>query len=197
MFLLYQKLENTKNISPCIVYYDVDEYTKGNKKLIAIGLPFLQEYISIDKVSSTNDKFIYIRKLTILLMKLVSLNIYPTDLNDSNIMVSSDFDVQLIDLDGNHCKVDPKNPSSYYQQIFNSVRYRILTDLMLTVDEYNAAYKYPSLKEGKRTLLMQKGYDTNVINIILEDQEDPKLEALLEVLNSIEPFFTESKHKNK
>ncbi len=142
VFLLYQRLKNTKNVSPCIVFYDVNEYTKGNKKLIAIGIPFLQGYISIDNVNDVSNKFICIKNLITLLMDFVSLGIYPTDLNSSNIMVSPDFNIQLIDLDGNHCKVDPKNASSYYKQIFNSMQYRILRDLMLNDDEYNAAFKH-------------------------------------------------------
>ena len=195
MFLLYQKLNNTKNISPSIVFYDVNEYKKGNKKLIAIGIPFLQDYISIDKVNSISDKFICIKNLTSLLVEFISLGIYPTDLNSSNIMVSSDLNIQLIDLDGNHCKVDPKNPSRYYMQIFNSMRYRILTDLMLNEKEYNAAYTYPSLREGQRTILKQKGYNTDIINIVLEGQDEPRLDILLKVLNEIEPLFVEPKYK--
>lgn len=195
MFLLYQKLENSKNISPSIVFYDINEYKKGNKKLIAIGIPFLQDYISIDKVNNISDKFICIKNLTSLLIEFISLGIYPTDLNSSNIMVSSDLNIQLIDLDGNHCKVDPKNPNDYYIQIFNSMRYRILTEIMLNEEEYNAAYTYPSLREGQRTILKQKGYNTDTINIILEDQDEPKLDTILKVLNEIEPSFVETKHK--
>lgn len=195
IFLLYQKLENSKNISPSIVFYDINEYKKGNKKLIAIGIPFLQDYISIDKVNNISDKFICIKNLTSLLIEFISLGIYPTDLNSSNIMVSSDLNIQLIDLDGNHCKVDPKNPNDYYIQIFNSMRYRILTEIMLNEEEYNAAYTYPSLREGQRTILKQKGYNTDIINIILEGQDEPKLDTILKVLNEIEPSFVETKHK--
>lgn len=195
IFLLYQKLENSKNISPSIVFYDINEYKKGNKKLIAIGIPFLQDYISIDKVNNISDKFICIKNLTSLLIEFISLGIYPTDLNSSNIMVSSDLNIQLIDLDGNHCKVDPKNANGYYIQIFNSMRYRILTEIMLNEEEYNAAYTYPSLREGQRTILKQKGYNTDIINIILEDQDEPKLDTILKVLNEIEPSFVETKHK--
>ena len=195
MFLLYQKLENSKNISPSIVFYVVNEYKKGNKNLIAIGIPFLQDYISIDKVNNISDKFICIKNLTSLLIEFISLGIYPTDLNSSNIMVSSDLNIQLIDLDGNHCKVDPKNPNGYYIQIFNSMRYRILTEIMLNEEEYNAAYTYPSLREGQRTILKQKGYNTDIINIILEGQDEPKLDTILKVLNEIEPSFVETKHK--
>lgn len=195
MFLLYQKLEGSKNVSPSIVFYDIDEYKKENKKLIAIGIPFLQDYISIDKVNDIGNKFICIRNLVSLLIEFISLGIYPTDLNSSNIMVSSDLNIQLIDLDGNHCKVDPKNPNDYYMQIFNSTRYRILTELMLNEEEYDATYTYPSLREGQRTILKQKGYNTDTINIILEGQDEPKLDSMLEVLNEIEPLFAETHHK--
>lgn len=142
-----------------------------------------------------DNKFICIRNLVSLLIEFISLGIYPTDLNSSNIMVSSDLNIQLIDLDGNHCKVDPKNPSGYYMQIFNSIRYRILTELMLNEEEYNAAYTYPSLREGQRTILKQKGYSTDTINIILEGQDEPKLDSMLELLNEIEPLFAKTQHK--
>ena len=72
IFLLYEKLENTKNISPCLVFYDISEYRKGNKKLIAIGIPFLQGYISIDNVNDINNKFICIRNLATLLTFFVN-----------------------------------------------------------------------------------------------------------------------------
>ena len=197
IFLLHQKLKNSKNISPIIAFYDTDEYKKGNKRLVALGIPFLQDYISIDKISDVSDKFICIRKLVSLLIELISLDIYPTDLNNSNIMVSSDLDIQLIDLDGNHCKVNPKNSSDCYKQIFDSIRYRILTDLMLNEEEYQASYNYSSLGERKRNILKQKGYSSDIISIILDDQDNLKLDTILEVLNEISPFFIigdKSKH---
>lgn len=196
MFLLQEKLAGFENISPSIVFYDINEYKKGNKKLLAIGIPYLQNYISIDKVDDISSRFICIRNLLILLEKFISLGIYPTDLNNSNIMVSSDLNVQLIDLDGNQCKVDSKTPGKYYRQIFNSIQYMILTDLMLNDEEYNAAHKYSSLNEGLRAILKQKGFNTDIINIVLENQEESKLDILLKVLNEIEPFYVETKDKS-
>lgn len=193
VLLLNEKLKSIGNISPCIVFYDIDEYKKGNKKLIAIGIPFLENYISIDKVENFSDKILCLKNLVILLMKFISLNIYPTDLNSSNIMISSNFDVQLIDLDGYDCKVNPQNPIACYQRIFNAIQYRILTELMLNEEEYNAAYKYSSLKEGLKSSLIQKGFDTNIIAIILDEPKEPKLDLLLEVLDTIEPLFIENK----
>lgn len=195
MFLLQEKLAGLKNIFPSIVFYDINEYKRGNKKLLAIGIPYLQNYISIDKVNDISSRFICIRNLLILLEEFISLGIYPTDLNNSNIMVTSDLNVQLIDLDGNQCKVDSKTPCKYHQQIFNSIRYRILTDLMLNDEEYNAAYKYSSLNEGLRTILKQKGFSTDIINIVLESQGDSKLDTLLKVLNEIESFYVDDKDK--
>ena len=196
MFLLQEKLADFKNISPSIVFYDINEYKRGNKRLLAIGIPYLQNYISIDKIDDISSRFICIRNLLILLEKFISLGIYPTDLNNSNIMVSSDLNVQLIDLDGNQCKVNSKTPGKYYRQIFNSIRYRILTDLMVNDEEYNAAHKYSSLNEGLRAILKQKGFNADIINVVLESQEESKLDILLKVLNEIEPFYVETKDKS-
>lgn len=196
MFLLQEKLSGFKNISPSIVFYDINEYKRGNKRLLAIGIPYLQNYISIDKIDDISSRFICIRNLLILLEKFISLGIYPTDLNNSNIMVSSDLNVQLIDLDGNQCKVNSKTPGKYYRQIFNSIRYRILTDLMVNDEEYNAAHKYSSLNEGLRAILKQKGFNADIINVVLESQEESKLDILLKVLNEIEPFYVETKDKS-
>lgn len=196
MFLLQEKLAGFKNISPSIVFYDINEYKRGNKRLLAIGIPYLQNYISIDKIDDISSRFICIRNLLILLEKFISLGIYPTDLNNSNIMVSSDLNVQLIDLDGNQCKVNSKTPGKYYRQIFNSIRYRILTDLMVNDEEYNAAHKYSSLNEGLRAILKQKGFNADIINVVLESQEESKLDILLKVLNEIEPFYVETKDKS-
>ncbi|MCX4365539.1 MAG: hypothetical protein OSJ70_07195 [Bacilli bacterium] len=195
MFSLDEKLKDSKNISPSIIFYDIDEYKKGNKKLVAIGLPYLQDYISIDKVTDISNKFLCFKNLVALLIDFASSGIYPTDLNSSNIMVSPEFNIQLIDLDGNHCKVDPDNPSYYYNQIFNSIRYRIITELLLNEEEYLAAYKYSSLKEGERTILKQKGYSSNIIDILLEDREDQSLDDLLESLKELEPLFVEGQYK--
>lgn len=195
LFLLHQKLVKSKNIAPSIIFYDLEEYQHGKKKLIATATPFLQDYVSIEKVSDISDIFICIRNLTTLLMELTSLSIFPTDLNNSNIMVSPDLNVQLIDLDGEQCKVNPENPNEYYKQIFDSMRYRILADLMLSEEEYNAAYKFSSLREGQKIILRQKGYSPKTIDVILESKEEPKLETILEVLDEVEPFFSKSKPK--
>ncbi|UKI57539.1 MAG: hypothetical protein L6V81_09545 [Clostridium sp.] len=110
-------------------------------------------------------------------------------------MVSPDLNVQLIDLDGEQCKVNPENPNEHYKQIFDSMRYRILADLMLSEEEYNAAYKFSSLREGQKIILRQKGYSPKTIDVILESKEEPKLETILEVLDEVEPFFSKSKPK--
>lgn len=66
---------------------------------------------------------------------------------------------------------------------------------MLNDEEYNAAYKYSSLNEGLRTILKQKGFSTDIINIVLESQGDSKLDTLLKVLNEIESFYVDDKDK--
>ena len=67
---------------------------------------------------------------------------------------------------------------------------------MVNDEEYNAAHKYSSLNEGLRAILKQKGFNADIINVVLESQEESNLDILLKVLNEIEPFYVETKDKS-
>lgn len=178
------------NIVPSIIFYDIEEYRKGKKKIIGISIPYLANYIPINEVTNKSDLVICLKKLIEKLIKMTSVKIYPKDLNNSNILVSKHFDVQLIDLDGHDCKVGIEN-SNYYKDICSSIRYRILTDLLLTNEEYNQAYKYPSFREGEKAILLNKGYDPQVVDCLTHD--DSSLEELLSALEELTPFFHQAR----
>lgn len=190
--LLYldQHKEIFDNIVPSIIFYDIEEYQKGIKKIIGIGITYLANYISINEVTDKYKLAICLKNLINKLIQMTKTKIYPTDLNNSNILISEDLDVQIIDLDGHDCKVGVESIDNY-KTICSSIRFRIITDLLLSKEEYNQAYKYPSFREGEKDILLNKGHDAKIVNIILND--DSNLEDMLAVLEELIPLFPQVK----
>lgn len=192
---LSKKLKSTGIIYPNLVFYDSIKYAKGDIKIMAIGLPYLKGYKHITEIEDFEKKCICLKKLISLLIYLTSQNIYPTDLNDSNILVSDTLDVELIDLDGYGCKVGNKNSTKYYREIYHAIKNKILLDLILNKEESNLVKTNMVSNESLKSILEIKGLDERTIDILLNNTDEVDLNTLLELLNTINPQFKEEKTK--
>lgn len=192
---LSKKLNSKGIVYPNIVFYDSIEYAKGNMKIMAIGIPYLKGYKHINKIESFEKKCVCLKKLIALLIYLTSQNIYPTDLNDSNILVSETLDVELIDLDGYSCKVGSKNSIKYYREIYDAIKIKILIHLILTKEECDLIKTNTFSNENLKPILEIKGLDERTIDILLSSTDEVDLNTLLELLNTINPQFQEEKTK--
>ncbi len=160
---------------------------QGEKEFIGISMRYFKDYITMDELYKIDDVDFRTVFLNLIdsLKELTNNNVYPTDLNVKNILVSPSFDIQIIDLDGEYCTVSNKEENDKKNIIFDRLLYHIYSHLMEGSIEI-----YQSVRENGYNILRQYGYDDEFVKM-LEKEEPITYEKLT---NVIKQYFPE---KNK
>jgi len=178
--------ERQKKISRTILPKGIlSIYTnEGEQVLIGTIMKYFEDYVSIDELDEFQDidmKNIFV-SLVRSLKELTDNNIYPTDLNNKNILVNPNtLDLQIIDLDGEHCVVSDKEEPKMLKEIYSMLLYRIFSykqEHSPQIDLSVRKYGYNSLSEF--------GYSDDLIQM-LKGKESITYEKLLDVIDKLYP----------
>lgn len=177
IYQLCQKQSNIKRtILPDGLLFTYHE--NGIKEFIGISLCYFDNYITINNLDA--DKRIFLN-LLLAIKELTDNYIYPTDLNDGNILVSPSYDIQLIDLDGAYCIVSNQEENEQLKKILHSLLYRIYFAI---ID------KFPEIQNEVRTsgyeALKQYGYSNEFIEM-LKGEEPISYEKLMNLVDQYLP----------
>lgn len=179
IYQLFKKREHiSKNILPDCLLFAFNE--QGEKEFIGISMKYLKNYYTLDEINRMDEvdfKIIFLNLINSL-KELTDNHVYPTDLNDKNILVSADFDVQIIDLDGEHCIISDKEEIDKLNVIFDRLLYHIYFHLMETSPEV-----YQNVRLNGYRILNQYEYDDEFIKM-LEKEEPINYEKLINVVNN-------------
>lgn len=124
---LYQRQKRTSIKLPDGLIFAYNEHNE--KEFIGISMEYLKDYVSIDNLKNDNVNCVKKVFLNIInrIKELTDNNIYPTDLNSKNILVDEEtLDIQIIDLDGEHCFVSDKVETIKQKEIYGLLLFRIL-----------------------------------------------------------------------
>lgn len=178
IYQLFKKRDHiSKTILPDCLLFAFNE--RGKKELAGISMKYLKDYYTLDEINKMDEvdfKTIFLNLINNI-KELTDNYIYPTDLNDKNILVSPDFDVQIIDLDGEYCTVSDKEEIDKLNVIFDRLLYHIYFYLMKSSPEV-----YQNVRLNGYKILNQYGYDDELIKM-LEKEEPITYEKLTNVIN--------------
>lgn len=182
IFNLYSRQKNIlKTLLPDGLLFTYN--SENEREFIGIAMKNFKDYISIDKACGNEkvDMKTVFKNLISAIEELTNNNVYPTDLNDKNILVNPDsFDVQIIDLDGEHCLVSDKNEPYKLKIIQEALFYRIYSTI-LDNPEIDKAVR----KQGY-DILSYYGYSDELIKMI-QRKEPVTYSKIVNIVNELYP----------
>jgi len=159
-------------------------YTPENgREFIGIIMKNFKDYIFIDMLIGNEKidmKSVFLNLISTI-EELTNNNVYPTDLNDKNILVDPNtLDIQILDLDGEHCLVSDKDEPDKLKNIQEMLFYHVYSTI-LDNSEIDKAVR----KHGYN-VLSYYGYSDELIKMI-KRQEIPTYPKIVNVVNELYP----------
>lgn len=158
-------------------------YTEQNgKEFIGITMKYFKNYVSIDMLDKLDNVDMNSVLITLInnIKELTDNNIYPTDLNDKNILVLPETsDVQIIDLDGDHCVISDKSEPEKMLKIYEMLLYRIYSPIRENSPEIDMA-----IRKYGYDILLTYGYSDELVKL-LKKEEQISYEKLVDIVNEL------------
>lgn len=160
-------------------------YTPENgKEFIGIIIKNFKDYVSIDMLIGNEkiDMRSVFFNLISALEELTNNNVYPTDLNDKNILVNPNtLDIQILDLDGEHCLVSNKDEPDKLKNILKRLFYHVYSTI-LDNSEIDKA-----IRNHGYDVLSYYGYSNELIKMIKGEE----LLSYTKIANAVNELYPE------
>lgn len=182
IYELYSRQGNISNtILPSGLVFTYND--QNEKEFIGIILKYFNNYVSIDTLNESDiDMNVVLTNLVNSIKELTENNIYPTDLNNKNILVLPEtLHVQLIDLDGDHCIVSNKLETEKLNDIYGMLLYHIYSPIREKSQEIDMAIR----KFGYEALLTY-GYSSELVRL-LNKEEKISFDKLINIIDELYP----------
>lgn len=183
IYELYKKQSKIFNtILPSGLLFTYNE--QNQREFIGIILRYFKNYVSIDTLEESENVDMNSILLNLInnIKELTDNNIYPTDLNSKNILVlPTTSDVQVIDLDGDHCVVSNQMEHEKLNEIYEMLLYRIYSPIREKSQEIDIAIR----KYGYDVLLTY-GYSIELVKLLKKEQQI-NYDKLINIINELYP----------
>lgn len=183
IYKLYERQESITHTSlPHGLLFTYNE--QGEKVFLGIVMKYFKDHLSIDTITTVENvdmNSIYLNFVRSL-KELTDNFIYPTDLNNKNILVEpATLEVQIIDLDGEQCTISDQEEKELMDKIFNKLLFHVYSPII----ERNPELDIEIRKYGY-DILSTYGYSDTLIKM-LKKEEDISYEKIVDVINELYP----------